>query len=105
MTIIKSIADVTSISGTDIMISGGIDISFKECAENFHAEYKSTSMNCVGERDISANPPYFEFYTGSNHIKVIFDCKGFFGKSKSIKLFHDMQRQIYVFGYTTYDLS
>lgn len=105
MTIIKSITDVVSISGTGILFSGDIDVSFPECAENFHAEHKNSSMNCIGERDISAEPPYFEFYTGSNHIRVIFDYTGFFVKSKNIKSFHDMQKYISVSGYTTYDLS
>lgn len=105
MTIIKSITDVVSVSETGISFAGDIVISFPECAENFHAEHGNTSMNCAGERDISAKPPYFEFYTGSNHIKVIFNRKGFLARAKNIGLFHDMQKHISVSGYTTYDLS
>ena len=105
MTTIKSITDVISIRETGILLSGNIFISFPECAENFHAEHKNTSMNCIGERDISANPPYFEFYTSDNHIKILFDRKGIFSDSKNRKLFYDMQKYISVLGYRTYDLS
>ena len=105
MTTIKSITDVVSISETGILLSGDINIFFPECAGNFHTKHKNSSMNCIGERDISANPPYFEFYTGENHIRLLFDYKGIFVKSKNRKLFHDMQKHISVSGYTTYDLS
>ncbi|MCM1314414.1 MAG: hypothetical protein NC205_05555 [Prevotella sp.] len=105
MITIKSITDVVSISETGILLSGDIDISFQECAGNFHEEYKNSSINCIGERNISLNPPYFEFYTSSNHIRLIFDYKGIFSESKNRKSFHAMQKYISVYGYTTYDLS
>lgn len=105
MITIKSITDVISISEIGILLSGGINISFPECAINFHTTHKNSSINCIGERDISANPPYFEFYMGNNHIKLLFDYNGIFSKSKNRKLFHDMQKYISVSGYTTYDLS
>lgn len=105
MLLFKSITDVVSITRTGILLSGNINISFPECAGNFYYEHKNSSMKCVGERDISANPPYFEFYTDSNHIRLLFDCKGIFSVSKRKKLFHDMQRHISASGYSTYDLS
>ncbi|MDE6833747.1 MAG: hypothetical protein K2J39_05850 [Ruminococcus sp.] len=105
MITIKSITDVIGISENGILLSGNIFIYFPECTGNFSAEYNDISMNCVGERNISTNPPYFEFYTGDNHIKIVFDYKGIFSGSKNRKLFHDMQKYISDSGFRTYDLS
>ena len=103
MTIIKSITDVVSKEKSGILLSGNIFVCFTECAGNFHAEHHNSSTNCIGIRDISASPPYFEFYTDGNHIKILFDLKGIFSVSKNRKLFHDMQKYISVSGYRTYD--
>ncbi|MBD5159285.1 MAG: hypothetical protein HDT23_03460 [Ruminococcus sp.] len=103
MTIIKSVTDVISKEKSGILLSENIFISFPECAVNFHTVNENSSMNCIGERNISANPPYFEFYTGGNHIKILFDYKGIFSESKNRKLFYAMQKYISVSGYRTYD--
>ncbi|MDE6036379.1 MAG: hypothetical protein K2G36_10805, partial [Ruminococcus sp.] len=92
MKIIKSISNVISKDKSGFSLSENVSVYFPDCAVNFNAEHHDSSKNCIGIRDISANPPYYEFFTGENHIKILFDIKGIFHKSKNRKLFNDMRK-------------
>ena len=80
-------------------------LTYEECAFNFKRKYPNSSGKCIGERDITANPPYIELYTFYAHDKILFNKKGLFSKSKNIDDFHYLQKLIQEFGYTTLDLS
>lgn len=80
-------------------------LTYKECAFNFKRKYPNSSGICVGERDITANPPYIELYSFYAHDKILFNKKGLFSKKKNTDDFLYLQNLIQEFGYTTYDLS
>ena len=103
--IIKSISQIAKIDTNGITFNDGKTLRFLECVETFQSLYPNSNSTCVAERDITAKPPFFEFFTADEHIKVIFDGKGLFSKSKNRKAFHDFQKQILGLGFTTYDLS
>lgn len=96
-------------------------VDFSDCRRNWvkHVnisnEYSRNDLNeedtrCVGERDICANPKYFEFYS-KHKIRFIFQCKkGFIAKflhfqSKSSKQFLKLQFDIKKVGWSTFDLT
>jgi len=80
-------------------------LTYEECAFNFKRKYPNSSGKCIGERDITVNPPYIELYTFYAHDKILFNKKGLFSKSRNIDDFHYLQKLIQEFGYTTLDLS
>ena len=103
--IIKSISQIAKIDTNGITFNDGKTLMFLECVETFQSLYPNSNTTCVAERDITAKPPFFEFFTSDEHIKIIFDGKGLFSKSKNRNAFHDFQKQILGLGFTTYDLS
>ena len=60
---------------------------------------------CIAERDITAKPPYFEFFAPGEPVRIVFDGKGLFADSRNRRLFGEFQMKIKAFGYMTYDLS
>ena len=68
-------------------------------------KYPNSRGNCIGERNITAEPPYIELYSTYAHTKILFNKKGLFRKNKNMIDFHNLQRHINEFGYTTLDLS
>jgi len=58
-----------------------------------------------GERDITANPPYFVFKSSYIELKICFDETKTFSKKKRIRFFHDFQNELKELGITTLDLS
>lgn len=75
------------------------------CTINFNRKYPNSRGNCIGERNITAEPPYIELYSTYAHTKILFNKKGLFRKNKNMMDFHKLQRHINEFGYTTLDLS
>lgn len=75
------------------------------CTINFNRKYPNSRGNCIGERNITAEPPYIELYSTYAHTKILFNKKGLFRKNKNMIDFHNLQRHINEFGYTTLDLS
>lgn len=75
-----------------------------ECSLNFKRKYPNSGGTCIGERDVTAKPPYIELYSTYAHTKILFRKKGIFD-NKNMTYFHDLQRLINQFGYTTRDLS
>lgn len=77
---------------------------FAECVYMYRRDFPS-SRNCVGERDITAKPPYIEFWSFYHHDKVVFDRRGAFSKNKNTDNFHKLFELIEKYGYSTRDLS
>ena len=78
---------------------------FKSKHHYFNRKYPNSRGNCIGERNITAEPPYIELYSTYAHTKILFNKKGLFRKNKNMIDFHNLQRHINEFGYTTLDLS
>jgi len=85
-----------------------ITVNFKECNENWIAyqrrknawteeEYEEfrNKSKCIGQRDVCAKPPYFEFFTRP-FTKI---------ELRNQKEFSELQRMIRDAGWTTFDLS
>ena len=100
----KSFSEILTVDQNGITFKDGERVNFDECAANFKTAYSSSQSKCVAERDITADPPYFAFYT-SNKLKLVFDRSGLFSKSINKKAFMDLQFKIQKMGFTTYDLS
>ena len=90
-----------------ILFSDGFKIIFQDCINGFEKHYNSFKdvTNCIAERNILAQPPYFQFYLNNMNVKIIFDCKGLFSKKRSIKQFQSFQLKIKNLGYKTFDLT
>lgn len=100
-----SYADIHSMDKNVIRFRDGRTISYRECVFNFNRLHPGSEVKCVGDRDITANPPYIELYSIYSHYRILFDRKGLFSKKENLDNFHKLQKQIQDFGYTTFDLS
>ncbi len=92
---IKKYSEIEKIGKDCIFFDDGTKIQINDCV-------RKDTNTCIAERDITAIPPYFDFFTGD---KIIFDKKGLFSQSKNKKDFQKLQLQLQSMGYTTYDLS
>ncbi len=92
---------ITGMDNSGILFGEEESIFFQECAQNFARFYPESSGRCVAERNISAQPPYFEFYTCGKSMIVVFDELG----KNTHKAFHEFQEKLESYGYTTYDLT
>lgn len=99
--------DIVNVSNAGISYQGGF-INFRECAYNFKAEHGGDGK-CVGERDITGSTPCFIFYTAPLTTHIFFIPKGklaeLFSKVPTYQRFHNLQKQLNEYGYTTRDLS
>ena len=93
--------DILSISKYHIQSKHGEWIIFSDCA----GKDEKYSEKCVGERDITADPPYVEFFTPERRMRVVFDKTGAFEKNKNKNNFIKFHSEIQSFGFTTFDLS
>ena len=100
-----SYENIVSIDEHGIKFSDLHWLTYKECTINFNRKYPNSRGNCIGERNITAEPPYIELYSTYAHTKILFNKKGLFRKNKNMIDFHNLQRHINEFGYTTLDLS
>lgn len=96
----QSFSDIEALDERGIILAGGRQIIFAECAGG-----RYNSELCIAERDITAKPPYFEFFAPGEPVRIVFDGKGLFADSRNRRLFGEFQMKIKAFGYTTYDLS
>lgn len=103
--IVKSISQVIKVDNKGITFDDGGILVFSECVKTFNSLYPNSDSKCVAKRDITEKPPFFEFFATNANIKIIFDNKGLFSKSKNMKAFHGFQKQILGYGFRTYDLS
>ena len=93
-------SEIETVNKIGITLKNGDKILFEDCIGN-----RYNSPTCVAERDITASPPYFEFFTANQPVRIIFDTKKIFSKQKIREQFVGLNRQIQKFGYSTYDLS
>lgn len=99
-----SFDDITGVSEMRIDFKDGHWFGFAECVQLYKRDFPQ-SKNCVGQRDITANPPYIEFWSFYHHDKVVFDKRGVFSKNQNEKNFRELCRTIEKYGYSTFDLS
>ena len=102
---IYSYSDIKEIAQDGIYMKNGICIYFDECISNSRKYLNNETSTCVAERDITANPPYFAFYTEIGEIIQFNAHKGLFAKKKNYYEFRQLQLLLQKMGFTTYDLS
>ena len=83
-------------------------IDFETCKQNYALENIRKISNCIGKRDITARPPFFDLYTNpitricfvpKNRFKEIF------AHPNTMQQFHDFQKKLAEFRCTTLNLS
>lgn len=97
---------IKSIDSDGIVLADGNRILFDECSKNIAEEngIGSTDSRCIAERNATAIPAYFLFFS-NERIRVTFK-HGFFPWSKNHKkAFLKMQKAINQYGYSSYDIS
>lgn len=99
-----SFDDIAGVSEMRIDFKDGHRFSFAECVQLYKRDFPQ-SKNCVGQRDITANPPYIEFWSFYHHDKVVFDKRGVLFKDQNEKNFRELCHTIEQYGYSTFDLS
>ncbi|EGC03215.1 hypothetical protein [Ruminococcus albus] len=93
----KKYTDVAEVNSSGIVFISGEKLVFSECV--------GENNTCVGERDIDAEPPYFEFYTSDKPTRIVFDRKGLLSDTVNQREFVKMQCLIADAGFSTLDLS
>ncbi len=100
--------EIAGISPTGISLKNMKFINFRECAYNFQQVHGGKG-SCVAERDITGANLSFGFYTAPKTTHIFFlpksKIKEFFSKKNTVQRFHDLQKQIESFGFTTQDMS
>ena len=79
--IIKSYYKIKKSDKDGIVFKDGYKIVFSECINS-----RFESDKCIAFRDITANPPYIEFFTKDKPTRVVFDRTGIF-KNNNEKIF------------------
>lgn len=90
----RNYSDILSINQTGISFADGFCIRFEECVNNQYS-----SPTCVAERDITANPPYFSFFTSGKPTHIIFTALA------ALQQFTQLQMLLTRLGFTSLDLS
>ena len=96
----KNFSEIKDIDRIGITFKSGEKIIFKECIKQ-----RYNSEICVADRDITAQPPYFEFFTPNKPIRIIFYKTGLFSRIRNRNNFLKLQMMITEYGYSSYDLS
>ncbi|MGG1554981.1 hypothetical protein [Paenibacillus ferrarius] len=71
------------------------EILFQDCSDNYRKQNSNIVNNCVGVRDITANPPFIGLYSDPP-LKILFNSEEEFG---------DFRNKIHDFDWGTLDLS
>ncbi|MHB1484625.1 MAG: hypothetical protein ACYCYI_08160 [Saccharofermentanales bacterium] len=99
--------DILSIDNNGITYSNGF-INFIECASNYALFNNIEKSICVGTRDITGSNPCFDFFTNNRITEIFFLPKSkfieFFNKQNTLQRFHNFNKTIQSFGFTTYDM-
>ena len=93
----KSYTDIEKVDENGILFLSGEVLDLRECAKD--------GTCCVGERDIEAEPPYFDFYSTDKPIRVVFDRKGLLSDIVNVREFQKLNSLITNAGFSTLDLS
>ena len=96
----ENYSNIKSIDKRGITFADGKCIVFAEC---LHQRFDSDTY--VADRDISAEPPYFEFCTPGQPTIIVFAKTGFRAKARNWADFISLQTKINEAGYRTRDLS
>lgn len=95
---------IKGINENGIDFGGGYFVRFAECVQ-LYKRFRPENECCIGERDITAKPPFIEFQSLRYRDRVSFDKRGLFSESKNDRNFHELCRIIRGYGYSTFDLS
>ena len=98
-----SYVNIDIIDSEGIRFRDGREIAFQVCVQEYQKQFPGSTSG-AGMRDITGQPPYFEFFM-PEHIRIVFDKKGPFGKRRNLKDFIQMYELLLRYGYKTYDLS
>lgn len=83
-------------------------IDFSDCANNYSIINGAESKNCVADRDATGNPN-FNFYTTGRVTQLFFVSKceltELITRKNTYQRFHELNKQIQGFGWSTYDIS
>ena len=101
---IRSFAGIKGINENGIDFEDGHFVRFAECVR-LYKRFRPEKDNCIGERDITAKPPFIELQSLHYRDRVYFDKKGLFADSKNVKDFHELCRIIGEYEYSLYDLN
>lgn len=97
--------NIQTINKDGLVLSDGFIISFWDCNHTWKRMKKAETSSCVGERDITADSPYFRFFVDDQIIEILCTGKGLFKRRQGEKDFERLQQEILRYGYTTFDLS
>lgn len=100
-----SFDEIKSVDSDGVRFKDELFVTYNECVFNFARKHPSGSYQCIGDRDITSEPPYIELYSTYYHVRVMFDRKGIFARKDNIANFHKMTKQIQQYGFDTFDLS
>ena len=98
-----SSSDIGAVDDSGITFRSGVSVSFAECTENRRLQYPDSVS--VAVRDITAVPPYYDFFTSFMPTRIVFDKTGFSAPKRNTDDFHALCEKINQAGYKTYDLS
>lgn len=102
--IFLSFDNIKGINENGIDFGGGHFVDFAECVQSYK-RFHPENEHCIGERDITAHPPFVEFQSLCCRYRVSFDKRGLFSERKNDRDFHELCRIIRGYGYSTFDLS
>lgn len=95
---------ITGINENGISFGDSYFVRFAECVQLYKRRCPENGR-CIGERDITAKPPFIELQSLCYRDRVSFDKRGLLSERKNEMNFHKLCRIIRRYGYSTYDLS
>ena len=97
---------IESIDSDGIVFTDGNRIPFEKCINNWAEEngMKCTGSRCIAERNSTANPAYFLFFS-TEKVKVTFRHSILPWSKRHKKAFLKLQKEINQYGYSSYDIS
>ena len=97
--------NIQTIDQSGIVMSDGFKISFQECNQTWKHMKNVEVSSGIGERDYTADSPYFRFFINDMVIEILYTGKGLFKKRQGRRDFLHLQQQLSQWGYSTFDLS
>ncbi|MDE7360858.1 MAG: hypothetical protein K2N38_02875 [Oscillospiraceae bacterium] len=100
-----SCEEIESVDEDGVKFKDELFVTYNECVFNFARKHPSGAYQCIGDRDMSSDPPYIELYSTYCHVRIMFDRKGEGARKDNISDCQKMTKQIQKYGYDTFDLS